>query len=105
MQHGIGSRELRAGDWVIYRVTKHTAHPGRHARSIQPARRGELYVYDVDKQWVVAEVREGGDLVVETRTGKRRLVSRADPALRRPTLIERWRLRRRFPRLSRPSAG
>jgi hypothetical protein len=103
MRQGAGPREFRTGDWVIYRVTKHTAHPGRHAQAIRPAPRGELYVYDVEKQWVVSEVRDDGALVVATRTGKQRLVSRADPALRRPTLLERWRLRHRFPRLPTPA--
>ena len=100
MGQAIGRREFRPGDWVIYRVTKHTAHPGRHAQAIRPAPRGELYVYEVEKQWVVSEVRDDG-LVVATRTGKQRLVSCGDPALRRPTLLERWRLRRRFPELPR----
>lgn len=99
MRDGIGSRAFHAGDWVIYRVVKQTAHPGRRAREIAPSARGELYSYAVEKQWVVTQVLEGGRLEVATRRGKLRLVSTADPALRRPTLWERWRLRDRFPQV------
>jgi hypothetical protein len=99
------SRKLGVGDWVIYRATKHTAHPGRHARAISPCARGEFYSYAVEKQWVVSQVRDDGTLVVSTRRGKQRLVSADDPALRRPSLWERWALRDRFPRDIPPTAG
>jgi len=102
MGSGSDSREFRAGDWVIYRVLKQTTHPGRRARSISASARGEHYSYVIDKQWTVSQVREDG-LVVTTRRGKQRLVSRQDEALRRPSLWERWKLRDRFPKLTEAS--
>jgi hypothetical protein len=98
MRDDRSSRELDAGDWVIYRVTKHTTHPGPRAREVAPSPRGEFYSYAVEKQWLVSEVRDDGSLVVTTRRGKRRLVAPNDPALRRPSLWERFALRKRFPR-------
>ena len=46
----------------------------------------------------VAEVRDDGQLVVVTRRGKRYVLAKDDPNLRRPTLWERLRYWARFPR-------
>ena len=85
------------GDPVIYRVSKSSARPGPRARSIRPATAGEDYRYTVEKFWMVREVRGDGMLVLTTRTGKRHVVSPDAPALRHPSLWERWWYRRRFP--------
>jgi hypothetical protein len=98
MRRKTSSREFRVGDWVIYCVTKQTPHPGPRARMVSPARAGDLYAYAVEKQWIVAQVQDDGRLLLSTRRGKQRLVSASDPALRRPSLWERWWLRNRFPR-------
>jgi hypothetical protein len=91
------SRDFRRGDWVIYEIHKSSNHPGLHAREVVPSSRGDDYQYAIDKQWIVTELR-GDDVVVRTRRGKLRVVSRHDPALRRPSLWERLTLRSRFPR-------
>jgi len=102
MRSGTDARDFRPGDWVIYRVFKHSAHPGRRARAISANERGEFYSYVIDKQWTVREVRDDGRIVVTTRRGKQRLVSAEDESLRRPSLWERWRLRDRFPKPPEP---
>jgi hypothetical protein len=89
---------VSVGDPVIYTVRKVSSHPGRRAHDVDPAPRGELYTYLVDKLWVIAELLDNGQVVVLTRRGKRHVIALADPALRRPTLWERLRLRARFPR-------
>ena len=91
---------LRVGEPVVYTVRKVSTHPGRRAHDVDPSPRGELYVYLVDKLWVVGEVRDDGHVVVVTRRGKRRVLPVDDPALRRPTLWERVRYWTRFPRAS-----
>ena len=91
-------RTLQVGDQVIYTVRKVSTHPGPRAHDIDPAPRGEQYVYLVDKLWVVAEVQADGRVVLITRRGKRHVVAVDDPALRRPTLWERFRYWARFPR-------
>ncbi|MCC6783542.1 MAG: hypothetical protein IT457_11935 [Planctomycetes bacterium] len=89
---------VQIGDPVVYTMRKVSPHPGKRAHDIDPAPRGELYVYLVDKLWAVAEVRDDGQLVVVTRRGKRYVLAKDDPNLRRPTLWERLRYWARFPR-------
>ena len=84
------------GDWVIYRKTKHSPHPGPRAENILPASNGDLYAYTVEKFWVVTDVRDDGSLVLETRRGKQHLVGSAIPSLRKANWWERWRYRSRF---------
>ncbi|QDU96276.1 hypothetical protein [Lignipirellula cremea] len=99
------------GDWVIYRVTKYSRHPGPRAKKITPTRQGDDYSYLVDKFWIVAEVREGGDLLLRTRRGKTREIAAEDPQLRRARFWERWLFASKFPALednepaADPSAG
>ncbi len=79
-------------------MRKVSTHPGPRAHDIDPAPRGELYVYLVDKHWAVAEIREDQRLVVVTRRGKRYVLAKDDPNLRRATIWERLRYWARFPR-------
>lgn len=90
---------LAVGDHVVYRKQKVSSHPGAHAHAIDPAPRGEEYVYLVDKLWTVVEVRDDGRFVAITRRGKRHVVDQADPNVRRATLVEKLRFRKRFPRV------
>lgn len=90
-------RSIEPGDFVIYRKTKHSTHPGRRAANIQPARHGETYSYTVDKYWTVLAVQPDGRLLVGTRRGKRLHVSANDPMLHRATWLERILYRSRFP--------
>lgn len=90
---------FRPGDPVIFRKTKRSERPGSRAKNVHPATKGEQYVYEVDKFWVVAEVHDDR-LVLMTRRGKRHVVDRQNRALRRPSLIQRWMYRDRFPTLN-----
>jgi len=89
---------FKRGDPVIFRMPKHTAHPGPRAAEVQPEPMGEFYTYVVDKFWVVDEVR-GQKLVLRTRRGKRHEVASDDPRLRRPSFWERLKYHWRFPAL------
>lgn len=89
------TKQFSSGDWVIYRKTKFSAHPGPRARNVAPAARGDNYVYNVDKFWVVLEISDHG-LRVMTRRGKEQVVSVSDPNLRRANWWERLRNRSRF---------
>lgn len=90
--------EYQVGDWVIYRKTKHSPAPGPRAVNVSPAIGGEDYAYQVDKYWVVVEVRPD-HLILGTRTGKRNKVKLTDPNLRHASFWEKWRCRRRFPEM------
>ena len=89
-------KHFRVGDWVVYRKSKHSPHPGPRAANVNPARSGDLYAYTVDKFWVVREVLADGSVVVETRKHKRHVVAAGDPCLRKASLWQRWRFRNRF---------
>lgn len=84
------------GDWVIYRKTKFSTHPGPRAENIAPASKGDEYAYTVDKFWVVEHCGEDGTLVLRTRRGKKHTVEEDAPQLRKANLWERWRYRARF---------
>ena len=90
---------VAVGDRVVFTKRKVSSHPGPHAHDIAASPRGEEYVYEVDKLWTVVEVQGDGQFVAVTRRGKRHLLQTDDPHLRRPTLFERLRFWRRFPRV------
>ena len=87
---------FKVNDWVICTREKYGLSPGKRAKNIAPAPNGDLYSYEVDKYWVVREVREN-DLVLETRTGKQHVVSLKDRRIRVASWWERWLYRNRFP--------
>lgn len=84
------------GDWVIYRKSKMSPQPGPRAAQIAPSASGETYAYVVDKFWVVVDTGENGDLVLQTRRGKRHELSAEDPGLRHANWLDRLRYSRRF---------
>jgi hypothetical protein len=94
-------RTYKPGDFVIYRMPKHTTRPGPRAKEITPAEKGDTYDYVVEKFWLVADVTEDGKLVLRTRTGKERVVEADDPKVRRASWWERTIFSQRFPRLDR----
>ena len=95
MKHRFRQHEL-----VVYEKHKHGTHPGRRARDVRPAPRGDDYEYVIDKYWIVEEVRADAQVVVRTPGGKLHELSCADPCLRPATWIERlWLLWRERPRL------
>jgi hypothetical protein len=87
---------LQSGDWIIFRKTKHSEHPGPRAANINPARFGEAYTYTVDKFWVVRDVLTDGTLVVATRRGKVHHIAGDDPRVKRANLLQRILYRSRF---------
>jgi hypothetical protein len=87
---------LEPGDWVIFRKTKHSEHPGPRASNVAPAPFGEGYSYTIDKYWVVQEVLADGALRLRTRRGKEHIVAPNDPRLRRANLFQRLFYRSRF---------
>lgn len=93
-------RKFRPGDPVVYRVVKRSPAPGPRAEAIQPAGKGEEYVYQVNKHWVVQRVEDDGRLLLRTRRGKRHLIDPDDPQLRRANLLERLLIGWRFPQLA-----
>jgi hypothetical protein len=80
--------QFKPGDPVIYRVTKHSRCPGPRARQIAPSPNGDDYKYLVDKFWIVDQILEDGRLLLRTRRGKTRVISRDDPNLRAPAWWE-----------------
>ena len=90
-------RSYQAGDLVVYRKTKHAPVPGPRATAIAPAANGDNYIYNVDKFWIVDRIREDGQLVIRTRTGKTHAVRPEDPNLRRAGVITKILYGDRFP--------
>lgn len=88
--------DFHAGDWVVYRKTKFSTHPGPRAQNVNPAQRGDLYAYTVDKFWVVVDVLSNGQLILQTRRGKEHIIRADDPNLHRARWWERLLYRRRF---------
>jgi hypothetical protein len=90
------TRKFAPGDWVIYRKTKHSEHPGPRASNVSPARNGDGYSYTVDKYWIVREVLSDGSLLLRTRRGKEHTVAPDDLKLRRANWFQRLFYRSRF---------
>jgi len=96
--HTKPASHYRSGDWIVYRAQKHGACPGPRARNIYATPRGEEYLYEVDKYWVVKQPQADGSLLVETRTGKVHRLRADDPHLRKASWWERLWHADRFPR-------
>ena len=88
------------GDWAIYRKQKFSTSPGPRAKDVVPATGGEMYVYFVEKYWIVSEVLDDGQLLLRTRRGKQHTVAPDDPGLRRPSWLERLFFGNRFRTIS-----
>lgn len=92
-------KQFQVGDPVIYLMTKQSSHPTLRATQVSPAQHGDNYSYVVEKFWVVREVLPDGQLQVQTRRGKTRVISPDDPCLKRASWWDRWVHRDRFPQL------
>ena len=90
------SKRYQPGDFVIFCKTKHSVHPGPRAKEVDPAPHGEEYTYQVDKYWLVNEVR-GNIVVMVTRRGKTHEIPSDHPSLRHANWWERLFYRSRFP--------
>ncbi len=88
---------FQPGDVVVYRKQKSSLHPGRPAKDIQPALRGDSYYYSVEKFWRVVAVQPDDTLIVRTRRGKQHTIAANDPNLRRMHWWERLLFRNRLP--------
>jgi hypothetical protein len=95
--HHLFQGNLEPGDFLIYRKSKASPHPGPRAQNVQPSEKGDDYYYEVDKYWTVADVLDDGRVVAVTRTGKQVFLTPEDENLRKPGWLERVRHRRRFP--------
>lgn len=84
------------GDPVIFRLTKHSPHPGPRAQLVHPSRQGENYIYVVDKFWRVADTTDD-KLLLTTRRGKQHVVDADDPRLRHAHWWERLLYGKKFP--------
>ncbi len=89
-------RAYQPGDWVVFRKTKFSTHPGPRAHQITPAAHGDEYAYIVDKYWVVVGLEEDGRVRIRTPRGKEHFVRQDHSNLRRANWWERWRHRNRF---------
>ena len=89
------SRQLTAGDWVVYRKSKRSTSPGPRASHVVGSPKGESYTYTVDKFWVVEKVMPDGKLQMRTSKGKLNIIDRNDPNLKRASLFQRlfWKAR------------
>ena len=94
--------EYKTGDVVIFRIVKRSSHPGRRAEGILPEPRGEDYLYEVNKYWLVSDKRQDGTVVLITRRGKQHIVHSDNPRLRPAKWWERVIYRRRFPNSTMP---
>lgn len=92
----MSTSEIKRGDWIIYRKTKYSAHPGPRARNVAPTPKGDNYVYNVDKFWIVVEVLPDNMLRAVTRRHKEVTCKLDDPNLRRANWFERLIHRSRF---------
>ena len=97
------TRSYEAGDWVVYTQQKRSPMPGPRAKNINPSQYGELYSYQVDKYWVVAEKRNANELILKTRRGKSHAIQSNDVCLRKARWWERLFLKARFPTVELPS--
>ncbi len=93
----MGKKQFCVGDKVVLTLDKFGVNPGPRAKNIAPAPHGELYSYQVDKYWLVTEIRNDGQLVVKTRRGKTHVISADDPRLRKASWLERLFFNKRFP--------
>ena len=91
------STHYHVGDRVVYTRDKYTPCPGPRAKNVFATPNGESYQYQVDKFWIVSDVRSDGRLVVQTRRGKQHILAPDDPQLRKASLYERLFKWRSFP--------
>lgn len=95
---------FRVGDRVVFTMNKRSSSPGPRASNVKAAPTGELYSYQVEKYWVVAELLDGDRLRLLTRRGKSHIVDADDVRLRKARWWERWFSRSRFPDVAEQSS-
>lgn len=90
-------KKFNRDDRVVYTRDKYTSSPGPRAKNVVAAPNGESYQYQVDKFWIVSDIRSDGRLVLQTRTGKTHLAAPDDPRLRKASWYERIFRAAQFP--------
>lgn len=95
--------KFSTGDRVIYSRDKYSSRPGPRAKNVSPTPHGETYAYQVDKFWVVMEVKHDGSLVLKTRRGKMHVVPMEDSRVRRARWWEQLLYASRFPPVDLPA--
>lgn len=88
---------FQPGSPVVCCVTKRSANPGPRAKNVRPDPNGDAYTYQVDKLWLVDELKDDA-IILRTRRGKRHVIRDDNPMLRHPSLLERILYRSRFPK-------
>ncbi len=91
-------RNARVGEKVVFAKDKSSTSPGKRAKEVAAAAKGDQYSYIVEKYWVVTEVRSDGTVQLLTRRGKVHFVSADDPRIRRASWLEKLFRRHRFPK-------
>jgi len=87
--------KYKIGDKVVYRKRKFGTKPGPRAKNVTPSVRGDDYSYQVEKFWKIVDFKNN-ELVLETRTGKRHVVSCMDKNLRKAGWFTRWWYKKKF---------
>src|SRR5580698_9177318 len=64
--HRLFNSHLEPGDFLIYRKTKASPHPGPRARNVEASEKGDDYYYEVDKFWTLSDILDDGRLVALT---------------------------------------
>ena len=97
-ESALGVHRLHKGDKVVYAKEKFSLSPGRRAKEVSPAAKGDEYSYIVEKYWLVKELLPEDRVCLVTRRGKEHIISMHDPRLRRANVWERVFLAGRFPK-------
>lgn len=91
---------FKVGQTVVYRKAKTSTSPGMRAINVRPASSGENYRYEVEKYWVVSSIIDADRIELQTRSGKCHIVSCGDDRLRHASVVERFFMSDRFPKIS-----
>jgi len=97
----MSTASYKPGEWVVFTTTKFSVIPGPRANHIHPVQAGDGYSYTVDKFWIVIEVTDDGQIVLQTRRGKRHTIRADDFRLRRATMLEQHRHKDRYREIER----
>ena len=101
-------RIYRRGDYVVFAKDKRSTRPGPRAHDIHPAKRGEGYLYKVEKFWRIQDDEQDGKVTpvtLVTRRGRTHLVDVNDPRLHHASLWHHLRYRHKFPQQGGLTAG
>lgn len=87
---------FKIGEFVVVGKAKSSTRPSPQAKDVRPAQYGETYSYIIEKFWKVVRVFDNGAIEIETRRGKRHLLDKDTPLLRKAGFWDRLMFRNRF---------